>query len=100
MKKSLLFKPIVSLKQFKRTILIMKLTTLMLFLCAFQLLATNGRAQDAVIKLKNTTLNIGELFAAIERQTNYLMVYNSEEVNLAERVSVKEKKQTVADCLN
>lgn len=49
----------------------MKVAVFMMFFCVFQLLASNGKAQNAVIELFSNSVTVETLFAEIEKQTDY-----------------------------
>ena len=79
---------------------IMKISTILLFVFVFQLFATNSNAQSAVINVSNKNLSIGELFEEIESQTDYLVVYSKQDVDVNEEISVLNKKGKVEDYLD
>ena len=70
------------LKIHSRTLNIMKVAVFMMFFCVFQLLASNGKAQNAVIELSSNSVTVETLFAEIEKQTDYLVVYSSRELDV------------------
>ena len=57
------------LKTQNRTLNIMKATIFLTFFCAFQMFASTGKAQNAVIELPSNSVTIETLFAEIEKQT-------------------------------
>lgn len=87
-------------KKTKKVFRIMKLSFFIMFVCVCQLFAVNGEAQNAVITLKSNQLSIGELFKEIEKQTDYLVVYSSNELNANQVLSLKNKKAKVSDYLD
>ncbi|QRX62688.1 TonB-dependent receptor [Dysgonomonadaceae bacterium zrk40] len=78
---------------------IMKISLLFFFAIVFQLSAVNSNAQDASIKLKSTTITIGELIREIENQTDYLVVYSNREINTSEEINLLEKSNKVSEYL-
>ena len=79
---------------------IMKISTILLFVFVFQLFATNSNAQSSVINISNKNLSIGELFEEIESQTDYLVVYSKQDVDINKEISVSNKKGKVEDYLS
>ncbi|MDR2776262.1 MAG: TonB-dependent receptor [Tannerella sp.] len=73
---------------------------MLLFVCVFQLLATYTEAQDAIIQVNTNVISIGRLLAEIERQTDYLVVYRSREINTNKNVRIHAQGATVKYYLN
>lgn len=61
-------------KMHSRTLNIMKLSLFMVFVCAFQLVASTTKAQDAMIELPSNSVTVETIFSEIEKQTDYLVV--------------------------
>ena len=59
-------------QHFKEYFRIMRVSLFMLFVCIFQLMATNTEAQNAIMKLETNVISIGQLINQIEKQTDYL----------------------------
>ena len=85
---------------FKDLFNIMKICLFLLFAFAFQLMATNTNAQDAIIELKSNSVTVSQLISEIEKQTDYLVVYSNREVNTSRTVSMKNKSDKVSEYLN
>ena len=79
---------------------IMRITVFLLFICVFQLMATNSSAQDAKITVETEQISIKQLIDEIETQTNYFVVYSRTEVNLGQTVKVNKLSGTVKEMLN
>lgn len=88
------------LKIHSRTLNIMKVAVFMMFFCVFQLLASNGKAQNAVIELSSNSVTVETLFAEIEKQTDYLVVYSSRELDVKTKILFSKKKAKVSEMLN
>ncbi|MFA5229393.1 MAG: carboxypeptidase-like regulatory domain-containing protein, partial [Candidatus Paceibacterota bacterium] len=84
---------------FKDLFNIMKICLFLLFAFAFQMMATNTEAQDAIINLKSNTVNVRKLISEIEKQTDYLVVYSNREVNTSREVTLKKKSDKVSEYL-
>ncbi|SCM55160.1 TonB-dependent receptor SusC [Petrimonas mucosa] len=85
---------------FKFLFNIMKICLFLLFAFTFQLMATNTKAQDAVIELKSNSVSISQLISEIEKQTDYLVVYSNREVNTSRTVTLKKKSDRVSEYLD
>ena len=77
----------------------MKTTCLMIMVFASSLLATNVKSQVAKVNVALKNQNITKLIEAIESQTDYLFVYNKNEVDLNRDVSIEAKNSSVAEVL-
>lgn len=84
---------------FKDLFNIMKICLFLLFAFAFQLMATNTNAQDAIIELRSNSVTVSQLISEIEKQTDYLVVYSNREVNTSRTVSLKNKSGKVSEYL-
>ena len=78
----------------------MKVAVFMMFFCVFQLLASNGKAQNAVIELFSNSVTVETLFAEIEKQTDYLVVYSSRELDVKTKILFSKKKAKVSEMLD
>lgn len=78
----------------------MRICLFLLFAFAFQMMATNTNAQDAVIELKSNSVTVSQLINEIEKQTDYLVVYSNREINTSRTVSLKNKSGKVSEYLN
>lgn len=78
----------------------MKLSAFILFVCVFQLFASTGQAQNAMINLPSKSLTMNSLFSEIEKQTNYLIVYSNREVIGNKEILLSKKKGKVSEILN
>ena len=85
---------------FKDLFKIMKICLFLLFAFAFQMMATNTNAQDAIIELKSNSVTVSQLISEIEKQTDYLVVYSNREVNTSRTVNLKNKSDKVSEYLN
>ena len=81
MKNPLLLSCIVQNHSVKFYFRVMKLWLFLLLTGTLQLVASNTKAQDAVIKLPSQSLSVGNLISEIEKQTDYLVVYSNREIN-------------------
>ncbi len=82
-----------------KTFRVMKLSAFILFVCLFQSFATNSKAQNAVVNLPSANLTMGEFISAIEKQTDYLVVYSNSEVSTESALHLQKSTGKVSDCL-
>lgn len=85
-----------SIKDFFR---IMRISLFLLFVCVFQLMATDTEAQNAVINIRQNSLSIKQLIKEIEKQTDYLVVFRNQDVDVNKVVSFQKQSGTVLDYL-
>lgn len=86
-----------SIKDFFR---IMKISLFLLFVCVFQLMATNMEAQNAVINIRQNSLSIKQLIKEIEKQTDYLVVFRNQDVDVDKVISFQKRSGKVSDYLD
>lgn len=78
----------------------MRLTFLMLFVCASALFATEANSQTAKVSITARNTAAKKVIQAIEEQTDYLFVYDSKEIDLNKKVSIDVQNETVAKVLH
>ena len=83
----------------KHFLLIMRTTVILLFTCVFCSMAELSYTQNARVTINKQNATLKEVLNEIEKQTDYLFVYNNE-INTNEKVSVKAKQQAVSKVLN
>lgn len=77
---------------------IMKITGLFLFILIFCLHAENTNSQNIRVTIKQTNAELEDVLNVIEKQTDYLFVYNKY-VNVDRKVSVNLNKRPLAEVL-
>src|SRR5258705_10668320 len=83
-------------KAAQKLLRIMKLTCILLLAAALQVSA-NGYSQKVTLNMRNVSLE--KVFKEIKAQTGYLFLYNNEEINKIEKVSVNVKDVEVETAL-
>src|SRR5690554_7420154 len=83
----------------KHLLLIMRTTFILLFTCVFCSLAEFSYTQNANVTIDKCNASLKEVLNEIEKQTDYLFIYNNE-VNTNEKVTVKAKQKAVSDVLS
>ena len=79
---------------------VMKLAALAMFLCAEPTFATQTYAQTAKVTVVSQQTTVGSVISEIEKQTDYLFIYNESDVNLSRNVSVNKKNKSVSEVLD
>lgn len=77
-----------------------RLPFFLLFGCALPMMATEAHAQNAKLKLEQNSLTIGRLIEEIEEQTDYLVVFRNQDINVEQVVTFGKQQATVADYLH
>ncbi len=78
----------------------MKLSIFLLLFVTFQAYSHTGYSQSARVSIPRSVLNVSEILAQIESQTDYLFVYNKNNVDVHRAVNIDVKNQPVSDVLN
>lgn len=78
---------------------IMRLSVLFLFVVVADLFATQVYSQNQTVQLSKRSASVAELIGMIEQQTDYLFVYDKQQINVNRVVSVRENTMAVADVL-
>ena len=84
--------------QFKTT-RAMKLTCALLFSATMGVFAT-GNAQTMRVNIQANNVSTAKILSEIEKQTDYLFVYNENEVDLNRKISVDAVNETTAEVLS
>lgn len=87
------------LKSNKHLIRIMKLSLITLLIGVTGLFAAETKSQTTQVTISMKNVNAGKVIEEIENQTDYLFLYNWEEVNLKTKTSINVKNQSVAEVL-
>ncbi|MGB4414291.1 MAG: SusC/RagA family TonB-linked outer membrane protein [Paludibacter sp.] len=83
----------------KHFLLIMRMTFILLFTCVLCSMAEISYTQNAAVTINKRNVALKEVLNEIEKQTNYLFIYNNE-VNTNEKVTVNAKQKAVSEVLN
>lgn len=98
-RKTLLLPFIIYSSNIKYFFRIMRISLFLLFVCVFQLMAEEADAQNAEIKLSQNSMTIKQLVKEIEAQTDYLVVFRDQDVDVNKTVSFRKKSARVSDYL-
>lgn len=88
------------LVQIKHLFRIMRITFILLFVFATGLFATEASSQVMKVSIVANNKTAQEVISEIEKQTDYLFVFNANEVDLNRKVSVNANDKSVAEVLN
>lgn len=78
---------------------IMKLIAIFLLFAVFETFALNVYSQSHKISIDKNLATLAEIIELIENQTDYLFIYNKQDVNLKKQLAVPTQKKTVAEVL-
>ena len=67
-------------KHLKKFLNIMRISTLLLFVCIFTSYASDLSSQTAKVNIANTRMTIGDFIKQVEKETGYMFVYNKGEI--------------------
>ena len=98
-RKTLLQSFIVHNNRIKDFFRIMRISLFLLFVCVCQLMATDAGAQNAEIKISQNSMTIRQLVKEIEAQTEYLVVFRDQDVDVNRMVSFNKRSARVTDYL-
>ncbi|HCF80346.1 TonB-dependent receptor [Proteiniphilum sp. UBA1028] len=82
----------------KHFLSIMRTTFILLFTCVFCTMAEMSYTQNARVTINKRNVALKEVLNDIEKQTDYLFIYNNE-VNTNEKVSVRANQKAVSNVL-
>ena len=89
-----------SISEIKHIFRIMKITVIVLFACFCNLFATEANSQNAKMSIHADNLSLREIIYKIEKQTEYLFVYDRNEVDVNRQISVNADNESVSEVLN
>lgn len=89
-----------SIVEFKLFLRIMKLSVLALFLFVGTMFATETYSQSRKVTIVANNISINKVLLSIEKQTDYLFVFNAKNVNLNKSVNVNMHNRSVAEVLD
>ena len=76
------------------------MTLLFLFVVVFKMTATNLDIQNVTIEVNENDLSLKELITEIERQTDFLVLYRNDDVDINRLVHLKDKSGKVTTMLD
>jgi TonB-linked SusC/RagA family outer membrane protein len=86
-------------KSINRLLIIMRITFLILILFATGLFATNVNSQITKVSITANATQLKNVLSDVEKQTDYLFVYDKNEVDVTRKVTVDAQEKTVAEVL-
>ncbi|MDR0835947.1 MAG: carboxypeptidase-like regulatory domain-containing protein, partial [Tannerella sp.] len=69
----------------------MRISLFLIFVCAFQLAATNTNAQNVKVEIAENNLSVKQLLTEIEKQTDFLVLLRNNDVDVSRMVHLKKK---------
>lgn len=89
-----------SILEIKHIFRIMRITIVALFTCIHTLFAVEANSQNAKVSILANGLSVQKVISEIEKQTDYLFVYDKNQVNINRKVSLSANNESVSDVLN
>ncbi|MDR2469766.1 MAG: carboxypeptidase-like regulatory domain-containing protein, partial [Tannerella sp.] len=77
----------------------MRILFMLIFTCTLQFTAANAGVQDVRVKVVSNDLSVKQLLVEIERQTEFLVLFRSNDVDVSRMVHLKSKSGEVAALL-
>lgn len=99
-RKALLLPFIIYNSNIKYFFRIMRISLFLLFVCVWQAMATGVEAQNAEIKISSNSLTIRQLIKEIEEQTDYLVVFRDQDIDVNEVISFPANSAKVSELLD
>lgn len=87
------------LSNFKHIFRVMRLTFLLFLLCISSVWANQANSQTTKVNIQAESTHVKDIISQIESQTDYLFVYNYENVDLSRKVSLNASNISVAEVL-
>lgn len=87
------------LRQHRKKLIVMRNTVLILLVSALQVLASGSYAQTKTISLDLKDVTIREVLYAIQNQSEFYFLYNSELIDVSKKVNITFKEEKVDEIL-
>jgi TonB-linked SusC/RagA family outer membrane protein len=87
------------LKQHRKKLIVMRNTVLILLISALQVFATGSYAQTKKISLAMNDASIREVLYAIQKQSEFYFLYNSELIDVTKKVDITIEEEKVDEIL-
>ena len=101
MKKCQIFKNFLSIELCSKQICrIMKLTTLLIFVAGFNVVAENTYSQTARVNLDMQDATIKTVISAIEEQSEFFFLYSTKVVDVSKRVDIHMNNERIDNVLD
>ncbi|WP_293714483.1 TonB-dependent receptor [uncultured Parabacteroides sp.] len=78
----------------------MKIIVVALFSCICSLFAIEANSQNTKISIQANDFSVREVIGEIEKQTDYLFVYDKNEINVNRKVSLNARNESVSEVLD
>lgn len=84
----------------KESLKIMRISIFLLFVAVFQMAAINTDAQNVKIEIQTNELTVKDLITEIEHQTDFLVLYRNNDVDVNRIVHMKKKAGNISSILD
>jgi len=88
------------LRRHKKKLMIMRNALLLILLSVFQVVASSSYSQTKKLSVNLEEVTVKQVLAAVEEQSEFYFLYNSELIDVNKKVSVSVKDQTVNTVLD
>ncbi len=88
-------------EKYNKILKIMKISTVLLFICTFGLLAGNAHSQNSRFSVNLTNTSIEKIISEIEKNEGYVFIYNEDVASeLKKQISVRANDESIDEVLN
>ncbi len=91
---------IVKKSHLKHCLRIMRISLILFFVCAFHIIAINTDAQNVKLELSSGNMSVKELLSEIEKQTDYLILFRNNDVDVNRTIHVDNQIKDVSSSLD
>ncbi len=88
------------MKRHRKIVRAMRVTLFILLVCSFQVIAGSGYSQNARLSLHFRGASVREVLGAIEAQSEFYFLYNSELIDVQRKVDLSVENETVDQILS
>lgn len=86
-------------KMLRKKLIVMRNTILFLFISSFQIFASGGYAQNQGINLEMKNTSIEEVLFAIQEQSEFYFLFNSELIDVDKKIDINIEGETIDEIL-
>lgn len=79
---------------------IMKMQFILFFILCTGVYAKNAYSQEVKVSIVSENISLTDVLGQIEKETDYLFVYNQDDIDLDRRISISANNQQVSDILD
>ena len=84
----------------RKKFMIMRIALLLILISAFQVVASSSYSQTKKLKVNMEDATVKQILAAVEEQSEFYFLYNSELIDVNRKVSISVENETVGNILD